>query len=510
METSRTKNALLNIFVGIFSQVGILVLTFVGRSVFVHYLNSEYLGINGLYNNILSVLALAELGLGNVTQFYLYKPVAQNDEKTITSMVKLFRKMYFIISMIILIVGIMIIPLLKFIVNSNLTQTELVFYYVLFLVNSVISYFSAHNIALLAANQDTRLQKYILLIVNFFTQIVQIFTLAIWKSYSIYILVSVIATLMNVNVINLICKKKYKYLSYIECEKLPSDLKKGIYKKIKSTFIYKIGATIVNNTDNILISIMVSTLAVGLYSNYHMIIAGVQGFIAIVTTALIPGIGNLSTCGDKEKMESVFNTMLFIYQIIATFGAISFYFLFAEFIPIWIGEKYLLDNFTVFTIVLSFYLTNAISPIWMFREANGLFDKVKYLLMSTAILNIIFSIILGRYLGMAGILLATSIARILTQVWYEPKILFREVFSQSTKKYWYKQLWYVLLTIITFGICGMISYILPNGLIGIILKGFVYVVVTILVFVIGNFRNKVMKEIKMIIVNKIEKSRRKR
>lgn len=495
MSNSRTKNAILNIIVGFVSQVGILLLSFISRAVFVQFLDISYLGINGLYSNILSVLALAELGLGNVTQFFLYKPVAEDNKSLINSLVRYFQKLYFIIAIVVFILGVAFIPFLKYIVNSDLSQTELIIYYLLFLINSVISYFVAHKIALLAAYQDTRLQKYTMLITNLFAQTLHIVVLYICHSYVIYVAVTVLATIINIVLINIISNKKYPFLKLKKVKKLPKVYREDIAQNIRSTFIYKIGATIVNNTDNILISIMISTAAVGLYSNYFMVVAAIQGFISIITTSLISGIGNLSATGNVKRMKSVFNMLLLIYHVIAIFGAVSLYFLFDDLIPIWLGNQFLLDKVTVFAISFSFYLTNAISPIWMFREANGLFNKVKYLLIATSVANIALSILLGRIWGMAGILLATSVARIVTQVWYEPKILYSTVFNVSQKSYWLREIWYSILSIIAVFFCWQVAFCLPHSFLWMLLKGVLFLAICILTYGIGNAKTAEIKEI---------------
>lgn len=495
MSNSRTKNAILNIVVGFVSQMGILLLSFVGRAVFVQFLDISYLGINGLYSNILSVLALAELGLGNVIQFFLYKPVAENNKPLINSLVKYFQKLYFIIAIVVFILGVAFIPFLKYIVNSDLSQKELIIYYVLFLLNSVISYFAAHKIALFAAYQDIRLQKYTMLITNFLAQILHIVVLYICHSYVLYVVVTVLATIINAVLINVISNKRYSFLRLQKVENIPKVYRKHIVENIKSTFVYKIGATIVNNTDNILISIIISTAAVGLYSNYFMVVAAIQGFISIITTSLISGIGNLSAIGNVKRMKSVFNTLLLAYHVIAIFGAVSLYFLFDDLISIWLGNQFLLDKFTVFAISFSFYLTNAISPIWMFREANGLFKKVKYLLIATSVANIVLSILLGRIWGMAGILLATSVARIVTQVWYEPKILYSIVFKVSQKSYWLRETWYSILSIIAVFFCWQVTLCLPHSFLWMLLKGILFLVICILTYGIGNAKTAEIQEV---------------
>lgn len=506
MENSRSKNAILNIIVGWGSQIGILLLSFVSRRIFIQFLSADYLGINGLYSNILSVLALAELGLGNVTQFFLYKPVAENDHKTINSLVNYFRKLYMMIAMVVLTIGLLLIPLLKYIVNSNLNHKELIIYYILFLLNSCVTYFAADKTALLAANQDVRLTKYVNLGVSIALQVLHIIVLVIWHNFMLYVSATLLSSIVNVGITNCLCYRKYPYLKQKVTEKNSID-KNYIISNLKATFVYKIGATIINNTDNILISVIVSTAAVGLYSNYLMVVNGIQAFLSVVTNSLISGVGNLSANGDKKRMISIFDDMIFFYHFIAAFGSVSFFLLFNEFISIWLGVDYLLDQRTVFAISLSFYMTNAISPVWMFRESNGLFDKVKYLLLSTAFLNIIFSIILGKIYGVFGILLATSIARILTQVVYEPQILFKFIFGTSSKHYWSKQFKYLFLAMLSAAICYGMTSLIPQGFTFIVIKAVLYFVIFVVVFLGGCKTSNEVRELR-VFLNKIFRKNR--
>ena len=498
MPASRSKNAILNIVVGWGTQVAILVLTFVSRRIFVKFLSTDYLGINGLYSNILSVLALAELGLGHLTQYFLYKPVLENDYKKINATVKYFKKLYTFIAIVVFSIGLALIPFLRFVINSNLKQNELIIYYLIFLANSCVTYFSADKIALLAANQDNRLTKYITLTLNVGLQFAHIVVLYIWHNYIIYLLATLASTILNVVITQMICRRRYLYLKEKDANPEAID-KKNIVDSIKSTFVYKIGATVINNTDNILISIIVSTAMVGFYSNYFVVISAIQGFLSIITTSLISAVGNLSAEGRANRSHEIFNLMLLFYNFIASFCGVSFFFLLNDFILLWLGEKYLLDQWTVFAISFSFYLTNAISPVWMFREANGLFGKVKYLLLITAAFNIVFSIILGKLFGIFGILLATSLARIVTTVWYEPKILFKNVFEKSCMFYWIKQAKYIVLTVVGTVTCFAANHFLPHSFVFIIVKGVSFFAIFCMVFSIFCMKDQEFEEVKKII-----------
>ena len=505
-QNSRTKNVLLNINIGFLTQFGSLMLAFIGRRIFVQYLSQDYLGINGLYTNILSILSLAELGIGNVVQFYLYKPVLENNYDLIRSLLQFFRKVYYAIALVIFIIGMSLVPILKFIVSSNLSYEELVIYYILFLLNSIATYFTAHKTALLIANQENRIQQLVSFVTNILLQILHIAVLVLWHSYIYYVFATLISTIIDKVITTTLCNQRYPYLK--EKGKTINFDKKIIRENVTSTFLYKISTTIINNTDNILISILVNTTAVGLYSNYCMIVSGVTSILSIVTLSFISSIGNLSAEGNKKRMLEVFDILLLFYHFIATFCSICFFFLFNDFICIWLGKEFLFDTGTVFTIVFNFYISYAVSPIWMFREANGMFKEVKYLLAFTALANIILSLKLGYIWGTMGILLATSIAKGMTIIWYEPQILFRYVFQKSIWHYWFRQTKYLIFSGIGVFLCEKIATSFPGNFAFILLKSFLFLLVNACLFTAGTWTTKENREVRQLLCHKICHKRR--
>lgn len=490
-KNSRTRNAVLNIAFGYIAQIGIFILSFVGRRIFLNYLSADYLGVNGLYSNVLTILSLAELGLDTAVVYSLYKPVAENDTVLIRSLLIFFRKIYYILAFVIFAIGIAIIPFLDIIVNSSLDKTDLVVFYVVFLSNTVASYFVAHKVALLSACQEQRIHKLVTLASTLILQIVYIVVLIITKSYLVYIIVMLCVTIVTNVILSITCTKIHSDI-FKEKNTVSFD-KKSIVERVASTFIYKIGAVLINSTDNILISILVSTAAVGFYSNYYTVVNSVQGFVAIITTSLISGVGNYAVTNSKKGQTGLFYFMLLFYHAIAAIGFIGFSLLFNDLIVVWLGSEYLFDQVTVFIISANFYLATAISPVWMFREANGLFSKVKYLMLVRAGLNIVFSVLFGKVFGVFGIFLATAISLILTNLWYEPKILFKTILHESTVNYWKKQGKYFISTVIAF----IINYLLVNriesGLLFLGIKAVIVVGVTGTVFVLLNFKTEEFK-----------------
>lgn len=506
MSKSRSHNTMLNIFFGYAAQLGTIVLSFIGRRIFLQYLSVDYLGINGLYSNILTVLSLAELGLDTAVVYSLYKPVADGNEALINSLLAYFKRIYFALAGIIFLIGTALVPFLHFLIKSELNRQDLIYYYLIFLANTVASYFVAHKVALLCAYQEQRVQKLVVLSSNLVLQILHIIVLVVWKNYYLYVLATLLTTIISNLALGCVCDKIHPNIK----KKLPPvDFdKKPIREKVYSTLIYKVGAVAVTNTDNILISVLVSTAAVGLYSNYYVVYGSIQGFIAIITTSLISSLGNLGVSGDKKRQYEIFNFALMFYHFTAALGLIGFSALLNDVVELWLGAEYLFDWPTVFIIALNFYISNAISPVWMYREANGLFEQVRYLMLARAAVNIILSVLLGMIWGTFGILLATAISLAVTNFWYEPRILFKKVFDFSVREYWRTQGRYFLMTLLAMAVCYGAIGVLPRAatLTLILIKTLLIILLTTGIFFVFVHRTPEYDEIKALYA-RLRKSR---
>ncbi len=490
----RTENMKRNILWGYIAQIGVLLLSFIGRRLFLNYLSLDYLGINGLYTNVLQVLSLAELGMGTAITFSFYKPLTSNDEAYIRSLAKYAKKVYYCIALAVLAIGLALIPFLPSIINSDLPQKQFVLYYVLFLINSTLSYFVAHKVALISADQNNRLQKRVELGIALLGQVLHITVLVIWRNYTLYVIAGIVCTVVGNIALGAIVDRRYPYLAETGVNAQIDSA--AIVKNVKATFFYKLGTVLMNSTDNILISTLISTAAVGLYSNYLVIVSAVQGFVSTVTNALLSAIGSLHAESAKSRMLEVFDVLLLLYHVVAAFGGVCFFLLFNDFIPIWLGQAYLLDPCTVFVIAFNFYLTNAVSPIWMFRESTGMFTKVKYQMLIMAFCNIVLSVLFGRIWGMFGILIASALSRIMTSFWYEPILLFRNVFGMGAGHYWGRQAKYLFCTLLSAACCWLIAQGMPHSLPFILIKGVLFGIITATVFFAVNFRTPEILEVR--------------
>ena len=455
-QKSRTRLSLTNAAANIITQFVVLVIGFATRKIFIVSFGENYLGISGLYSNILSVLSLAELGVGNAILYCMYKPVAENDHKHINALINYYKKLYRIIGIIVAGVGLLIVPLLGYLVKIEADVGNITLYYLLYLANVVASYFLVYKTSILVADQ----KNYIIKICTVCVQIVQFAVLSVvalvFKNYTLYLALQIVFLIATNVICSLIASKKYPFIN--GKNQIDAEEKKTIWSNIKAMFSYQVGGVIVNHTDNILISVLINTVAVGFYSNYSMVVATVTTFVALIFSSVQASIGNLAAQEGSERQYDVFNKLSIVGFCITSFATVSFLTLFQDFISILYTDYYLLGFEIVVVCALNFYMVNILQPIYCYRNTVGLFKQTKRIMMVTSALNIVFSLILGYLWGLFGILIATFIARLLTNFWFEPIKLYNLYFKKSAKEYFINQLVNILCTAIMAAVLLAISY----------------------------------------------------
>ncbi|MEI7667895.1 MAG: hypothetical protein WCI62_02725 [Erysipelotrichaceae bacterium] len=471
-------------------------MSLITRTVFISSLGIGYLGVTGLFSNIISILSLADIGVNSVLMFTLYKPLVDDNQIAIKEIVHFFKKIYFMIAFIIAFVGVCIIPLLKYIINLEQPIENLWVYYLLLLSNTVVPYLFVYKSTLILADQRSYLLKTYSIIFSTIQFFAQIFVLIFLHNFILFLVLQVLITVFN-NIFSVkITEKHYPFINGISDE-LDRQSKLRIWSDIKALFLYRIGGIVINNTDNILISTLVGTMAVGYYSNYLILTTSIMAFISVFYSAIQASVGNLSIYDSFEQRDRIYKTISFISFWICGFSTLCFLILFQDFINIWLGKEYLLDNTTMIIVVVNFYMSAMLNHVWLFREAAGLFRKTKYIVVLTSLINIILSIILGKIYGVVGIIGATVIARLVTNNWYEPFILYKYYLKKPVMEYFNE---YILRTLF-LSLIILFTYFITSFLGGIsiltlLLKLLFCILIGNGVFILA-FRNK--KEFKFVI-----------
>ena len=455
---SRTKNTFINAFAGMGAKMITILINFVTRTVFIYTLGVEYLGVSSVFTSVLTMLSLAELGFAEAITYKLYKPIANSDETKISALMNFYKKIYNIIGCIVLMVGVLIIPFLDHIIDTNINiKEDIVLIYVLYLINTSVSYFFVYKSTLLQASQKKYIVSSAQTVTAIFKAIVNSIILILTHNFILYLIIEILSTVLYNIIVSIITDKKYGHLMRKNDVVLDKKDKKSIFQDVKAMFLYKVSGVILNGTDNIVISKFIGNTSVGLFSNYTMIVNQVYSFILQIYNATTASIGNVAAVEKQEKQERIFNNIMFLSFCIFCFSVTVLWVLINPFINLWIGEEYVIDKFTIICIIANFYLMGMATPITNFRNANGLFIQGKYRPLIMAIINIISSIILAKLIGLPGVMLGTIISRVTTQVWFDPVVLYREVFKKSAKTFLYKYLYYLIITILSCIIARGIS-----------------------------------------------------
>lgn len=443
-----------NVLFATINQFVSLALSIINRTLFIWVLGVEYLGISGLFADILTMLSLADLGLGTAMVYSYYKPLNNHEEEKIAQLTQFYKKIYMLIAIVVSVIGISLLPFLKYLVNLEKPIQNLNIYYLLMVGNTVASYLFVYKTSIINADQKNYIISKYQTITNCLRMLFQIVVLLVTKNYALYLLVQVLSTILN----NVLMSKKadilYPYINN-KVQKLENREKKSIFVNIKSMALYKVSLVVFSGIDNTLISVLVGTIWVGIYSNYNLIISTINSFINILYSSATASIGNVIAAENEERRYEVFQLIQVFSLVITTISTCCLYTLAPDLINLWLGNDFILDRATFVTILLNFYFNGLVHPIWSFREACGLYNRTKYVMLVAAIVNFVFSVVLGMRFGIAGILIASLIARITTYFWYEPKILFTEYFSRSEKNYYFPLAKNIALTL---GICVFIHF----------------------------------------------------
>ena len=507
----REKNSILNIISNLFVIISKIVLAFVVRFIFVKVLNEQYLGVQGLFTNIISMLSLAELGIGTAISFILYKPLAEKDYNKVSVIVTFLRKVYIAIGIVVLISGIIITPFLKYIVTGY-TMGNLNIIFVIYFITLAVEYFLTYPETLLNADQKHYKISFILIGYTLMTNVLQIIALLLTRNFLIYILADVIMKLIKFIAINIYVKRYYPEVDFYNKEKLEKKEKNVFTKNVKSLFLYKIGDYLINGTDNIIISKIIDISTVGFYSNYLSTITIFRNIINNIISGVTASFGNLIVKEDEKVQENVFSIMNFITYIFCGFVLCCLLFLFNDFIKMFYGENYMLGISEVIIICLNFYIASMLLPLESVKSAAGLYYEDRYATIVQAAINVVISIVLGYKMGLIGILIGTLSSYILTTAWERPIIIYKKIFKTSFIEYFKKYL--IQVVIILFNI--FVDWIVINRLfteisvINFILKGIVIFIIFMVTNIIIYKNSKEFKYIYETVLSKLKLVKNKR
>lgn len=482
---SRTHFTALNMSANVLGFGINLVLGFVCRIIFVRYLSADYLGLSGLFTNVISMLSLAELGIGGAITYALYEPLAKNDVRRTSALVALFGKIYKGIGIIVAVLGVAFAPFLHVLfkepprISENVTVI-----YLFFLFSTSVSYFASHKISVLRAAQKDYLVTGSSYINTIVMNLLQILVLIFTANYMYYLYLQVLFGIIYLIWISSLFRKNFPQLQLDNPPKISREEQRDLLKNVWAISVQRLGGVLVNSTDNMIISRFVGIVAVGLLSNYMLLISTLQGLISNLLISSTASIGNYNVTEDKISTEGLLQKIQFFLFSIYGWLAIVVFFVSHDLVVFLFGEKYVMSTAVSMILAINFYMVGMQTVLWTFRNAMGLFNFKKYLLLVTAVINLVLSVILGKLWGVFGVLLATAIARICTNWWYDPVVVFNHGLKTTTSSYYRDYFRYASITFATAALLyfpfslmhfsAVINLILKTAVLTLLFFGFVY------------------------------------
>lgn len=431
MKIERTKNAARNIAFGSMLKMLNMVIPFIMRSILLHYLGVQYLGLSGLFRSLLSFLNLAELGVGSAMVFSMYKPIAEDNKEEICALLRLYRTFYRIIGLFIALVGLAITPFLRNLISGEIPADMNL--YVLYFINlgyTVLSYWLfAYKSSLLNAHQRTDVISKVSLCIHLVEYALKLVSLIVFRNYYIYLIIQLLAQVA----INLVTAARVTkmYPNYLPQGHLPREKVMDIVHRVRDLFTAKFSNVIFNSADTLVISAFMGLTPLAIYQNYYFVVASLNTFLNIIIQACIAGVGNSLVTESEEKNIKDLNKYTLLFGWVMGISSAMLLCMYQPFMQIWMGKENLLLFSYVICFVIYYYTEGMNRIINMFKDAAGIWRKDRWRPLTAALVNLALNLATVQWLGLYGVLLSSVISMVVVQIPWLFHNLFQEVFPHK-------------------------------------------------------------------------------
>ena len=482
---NRTKNTKRNIifsYVDSFITIGF---QFLSRSIIVHTFSSQYLGLTSLFTSVLQVLNMADLGFASAIIYNMYRPMAEHDVDAVCALLNYYRKVYRVVGSVILVCGILVMPILPYLMKKELPEgINMYVLYLLYLSNTVISYFLfAYKTALLNALQRLDLTKLAYAAANIIQSIFQIVCLTILKNFYIFVGVAVIGTVFK-NVF-CACISKSKFPEYFCLGEVASATRKDVVHRVKGLFICNVSGVTYTAFDSIILSTFLGLSTVAVYNNYITVFNGVMSFVVLLRNAMQASVGNSIASESREKNYRDMILWQFLFSVIAIWCVTCLFSLYQPFMELWMGLEMLLPVKDVVLLCVWFFLSLVPHAFYLYLSGNGLWWEMKWSYILSTGCNLVLNITLGKLYGTTGIIFSTVVSSLIFGMIWQCVIVFKIYFIKSMREYFRRQIFYAGICLLSAVLAYILNhFILIDGMSGIIVKGMVCTFVSALLVIL--------------------------
>ena len=511
---SRVALTIKNAWIALVFQLIYVIIQFFSRDIFLNILGDSFIGTVETLKSILQFLNLSELGIGTAVGFSLYKPIYDKNKDKINEIIGYLGFLYKRIGIFVLIAALILMLFFPILFeNSTLNLPIILFLFVALLISNLLSYFFAYYMFLLEADQ----KSYINITINQSVFILRLFlqciVLIYFESITLWIVLELITPFLYVFLLRKKIRQTYPWLIFnLKITKNIRDNNKGLLKKIKQLSFHKLGTFVSNSTDNIIIFYFINPATVAFVGNYQMVMNNINLLVGKLFEGTNASVGSLVAENDIKNMLKVFWEFMALRFFISGCSSILLFVGFDSLISLWLGDRYLLSQTILSTLIFIFFILQVRQPIDSFKQAYGLYDDI-WSPVIQSVINLIFSILFVIKYGVLGVFLGTLISQFIIVMLWRPYYVFKYGFKISHWIYWKgfgAHLAYLAATcLIFYFIIGPFKVYLISTFIMLIVNllkfGVLFIIIyfTILSVLSRGFKN-LLKRIFQLIRNKIK------
>lgn len=490
MRLDRVKNTKRNIIIGELDKcIGIL-LPFIVRTMMIHLLGANYLGLTGLFYSIMQMLNLMEMGFGTAIIYSMYKPIADNDTKTINALLKYYAYIYRIVGIMIGVVGIGVMFLLPYLIKDDIPDNVNVYVvYAIFLFNSCINCFLFPNQrALLTGYQRDDVLGKMHIIAQCMLYGGQMLSIWLAKDFYLYVITIPIFTVLYA----LLCAHQSKKMfgDYHEEGQLSPDIRNDLKKQVVGLILRKVATYSRNTFDSMFISAFLGLEIVAIYGNYYYIMDAIVMILAVVKTSMAGGVGNSIAMDSREKNYNDMRRINYLFMVISGWCSICLLCLYQPFMKLWVGTDMLMPMYMAVIFSVYFYVLKMSDIRCLYSESVGIWWEGRYLSVIEAVANIVLNALFVIWMGVFGIVLATLISYFLFNFIGGAVILQQHYFTDfKLAPYFRAHFRYGLITVFVAAVTYYVTtFVTATGILELIIKAIICMIVPGILYFLCYFK----------------------
>ncbi len=440
------RKGFLNVAVSIVFKLILLAGSILIRRLLIERLGNGINGINSLYVSIIGLLSVAELGVGGAITYCMYKPIVEGNKERVSALFNYFKRAYFIIGGVIFSLGIFIMPALPFLAEGhNIYTSELYSSYIILLISVAASYMFGAKLSLINAHKNNYLTTALLSIGMIGQYILQALVLIFTPSFDGYLLCAFVSIAVQWVGTELLTRILYGDVVVNRKARLTKEEKSEVKRNSSAMLMHKIGGTMVNTLDSIIISAFLGVELLGRYSNYSSIVTNATAVLSLLFTPLISIIGH-TFVSDREKVIKRYRQLYSLNFAIGVFFYLGFYAVSDSLIELLFGQGLELVKPVVFVMTVNYFVQFLRQTTLVFRDATGIFYKDRWKPLVEGGVNAVLSVALviifrnafGDEMASTGVIFATVITNLAVCHIIEPYVLFKYAFDIPLRSHYLK------------------------------------------------------------------------